>query len=140
MTFAEDSVVRCKVDDIDKKITTTPKRVFDVQYKEKSSDSGGFISLDTFDLTNNVGGIYTGWKMLSKLNLMVSNNVSQQLTQGQSLKLTSSDIDGNGGNKEFTTPTVNEGETLKILSNSVLAFSGGEDISVSASSTNKEED
>ena len=119
-------------------ISTDPVKVKNVKYKETKNDDS-FIPLDEYDLTDSMyDGVYVGWSMTSKMNLMMGNDYPQKIgDSAQSLELYSI-IQTDKGTNATIKMEVKGQDNAYVMSNSILAFSGGEDISVSSNKKDAE--
>lgn len=113
-------------------ISTDPVKVKNVKYKETKNDDS-FIPLDEYDLTDSMyDGVYVGWSMTSKMNLMMGNDYPQKIgDSAQSLELYSI-IQTDQGKNTIIKMNADGQDNAYVMSNSILAFSGGKDISVSS--------
>lgn len=133
VTLGENAVIKATIIDDDKgKLQVGESaKVKSIKYKENKS-SGSFTNLTEYDIggDNIYQGVYCGWTLSSKINLMTGRDFPQELSSDDSIEL--SCINDKGEEVQVQT-SLTGGENVKLLSNSVLAFSGGSEVSIVSS-------
>lgn len=133
-------------------ISNTPLQIINPEYCEvfdsSKPDDNTWVKLDDYQITTSTSqnGInyYKGWSIVSRFNLMTGYAKEQTLPDNASIDLYAADTESGARNPYPINTTFNEisGEveelgTIRggksILSNTVLAFGGGQELQVSTS-------
>lgn len=106
-------------------ISNDPVEIKDAWYKESSSADQ--VKLVTYPDAKDTDEITLGWRISSKLNLLMSPDTPQELLEDQSITITPTvvnvdEIKGTGSGESY--------KSKYVISNKILAFSGGKDLSV----------
>lgn len=121
------------------KISNDPIRIVKPYYCEEfktDSNQNSWIALDEFELDSSSDNSYfKGWSIISRLNTSVGSAKSQILDYGESITVYSAD-NKTGNIIKPDNPVIISGaadKKISILSNTILAFGGGQELAVKSS-------
>ena len=129
ITLAEGSVVGGTLTNKDvNEVGNDPVSIEGAWYKESSSTAEeDKVYLVTYPTAQETDEVALGWRISSKLNLLMSPDTPQELLQNQEIIVKTS------GNETYTIKGTDTGTPYKskyVMSNKILAFSGGKDLSL----------
>ena len=120
------------------KISNDPIRIVKPYYCEEfktDPNQNSWIALDEFELGSSSDNSYfKGWSIISRLNTSVGSAKSQTLANGESITVYSADNKtGNIIENSAVNISGAADKEISILSNTILAFGGGQELAVSGS-------